>query len=210
MELSLYQATRENMLADPKWSSEFNWSEAVSRPDSPDDLARELIWVIANSGMKNTVARGIFNRVMEALKASAHPSTVFGHVGKASAMNTIWNDRDRLFREVASLSDAALVEWCGRLPHIGKITRYHAAKNLGASVAKPDRWLERVAALSGETVDGLCERLSTASGDRISTVDLVIWWAMAYKLLTIVDGNLVLSNEKGIHARQDRVLGGER
>ena len=44
-------------------------------------------------------------------------------------------------------------------------------------VAKPDRHLVRISEVSGETAEALCQRLSDASGDRVATVDLVIWRA---------------------------------
>jgi hypothetical protein len=190
MDIALYQAAREQMLSDPQWAGQIEWSESVQRPRTPEDMARELIFVIANSGMKNTVARTIYRRVMDALEAGQHPSTVFGHIGKAAAMAMIWQDRKRLFDELAALADEDIVDWCGKLPHIGKITRHHAAKNLGVDTAKPDRWVERVAALSNETVPHLCERIARVTGDRVATVDLVIWWAMAYRVLVIDNGVL--------------------
>jgi len=142
--------------------------------------------------MKNTVARRIFRRVMAALDAGESAATAFGHTGKASAMDRLWNDRVQLYEEMSVLTDDALPEWCGKLPFIGKITKWHAAKNLGADVAKPDRWLERVAQLSHESTPGLCARLAKESGDRIATVDLVIWWAMASGVLVIAGHELKL------------------
>lgn len=62
----------------------------------------------------------------------------------------------------AILLDAG-IEFCETLPRVGGITKYHLAKNLGVDVAKPDVWLERVAAKSGETVHELCGRLSKQS-----------------------------------------------
>lgn len=192
MDLALYQVTRARMLSDPKWAGQFDWAESVTRPADAEAMARELIFVIANSGMKNTVARTIYRRVMAALEAGQDPSCAFGHAGKAAAMARIWRERERLFHELAALTDADIADWCARLPFIGAITKWHASKNLGADVAKPDRWLERVATLSNETVTQLCARLAQTTGDRVATVDLVIWWAMAHGILVIEDGALRL------------------
>jgi len=193
MDVALYQAARARMLSDPQWAGQFEWSESVTRPANADSMARELIFVIANSGMKNTIARTIFRRVMQALEAGDDPATVFGHAGKCAAMAMIWRDRERLFHELSELSDIEIAEWSARLKFIGTITKWHAAKNLGADVAKPDRWLERVSALSNESVMQLCTRLAEATGDRVATVDLVIWWAMAYGVLVIKHGTLRLA-----------------
>lgn len=64
----------------------------------------------------------------------------------------------------------------------------HLAKNLGCDVVKPDRWLERLAAAEGTTPHLLCNRLAYASGDRIATVDVVLWRACAIGILTVNDG----------------------
>lgn len=67
------------------------------------------------------------------------------------------------------------VAYLRSLPWIGDITCWHLAKNYGHDVAKPDRHLVRIA--GDEGVHGLCARLARESGDRVATVDLVIWRA---------------------------------
>jgi hypothetical protein len=63
-----------------------------------------------------------------------------------------------------------------RLPHIGHVTMWHLAKNLGFEVAKPDRHLERLSALAGYTsTHRLCRALSEVTGDAVNVVDLVLW-----------------------------------
>lgn len=174
-----YAKYRALMANAGTWAEDLKWQRTASFPESPEVFARQLIWVILNSGMKSAVARQIADRVYPALETRKpiYPAA-FRHVGKSTAIEHIWRNRKRLHLDASRASD--LVEWCGALPWIGKITKYHAAKNLGANVAKPDRWLERVAGASGETVKALCQRLSSASGDRVAVVDLVIWWACAH------------------------------
>lgn len=176
-----YRELRSRMeLSSDHWADQLEWQQAAKFPDSADIMAQQLIWVILNSGMKNEIAALIADRIAVAWAAGKPTSSAFRHEGKISAINYIWENRARLWQEARLLKDADLVEWCGRLPWIGKITKYHAAKNLGADVPKPDRWLERIAVKSGETVGDLCARLSFATGDRIATVDLVLWWACAH------------------------------
>ena len=160
---------------------DIHWSESLTAPDSAETLAREAIFVICNSGMKWEVARPIFERVMHSLEGfGVICEGVFGHKLKCKAISYIWKNRDRLFAEFVALGDdEARLEWCDALPHIGRITKYHLAKNLGVNVAKPDRHLERLSLASGETVQGMCERLSREHGDRAATVDVVLWRACA-------------------------------
>ncbi len=37
--------------------------------------------------------------------------------------------------------DLRLVEWCGQIAFLGKKLKYLAARDFGANVPKPDRWL---------------------------------------------------------------------
>jgi hypothetical protein len=80
------QALRAAGYAD----ADIEWSENCGPPASAEDFARETIFVICNSGMKNTVARGIFNRVRAALARGDSVRTAFNHPGKARAIDEIW------------------------------------------------------------------------------------------------------------------------
>lgn len=107
----------------------------------------------------------------------------YRHPGKAAAIRYIWDNREQLLADFRAAPDK--VAWCESLPWVGGITKWHLAKNLGADVAKPDRWLVRLADISGETVANLCERLSRSSGDRIATVDVVLWRACATGIVAV-------------------------
>ena len=127
-------------------------------------------------------------RIRPAVEGGESAATVFRHAGKVSAIDRAWllrEDRFLAFRLFASQDTEQTLAWCETLPFIGPITKYHLAKNLGVECAKPDRWLERVAADNWETVAEMCKRLSTATGDRIATVDLVIWRACNLGLLDV-------------------------
>jgi hypothetical protein len=161
------------------YAEEIGWAETVKPPKTPEDLWREYAWVVLNSGMRNQVAEGIWAKVRPAVEAGRSAHTVFGHKGKAGAIDWGWKLRELRLRDFKSIPAVpeVQVEWCGQLPWIGPITKWHLAKNLGVDCAKPDRWLERVAEVAGETVADLCTRLSKETGDRVATVDLVIWRA---------------------------------
>jgi hypothetical protein len=166
-----YQALRRQV--DDAFPRDIVWSQTVTAPASADDLASEAIFVICNSGMRATVARPIYEKVMAALQRGEGTITVFKHPHKAKSIDTIWTTREALLASFLAATDR--LAWCDALPHIGGITKFHLAKNLGVDCAKPDRWLVRVAQCGGETVDALCQRLAHASGDRVATVDYVIW-----------------------------------
>lgn len=165
---------------------DIQWSENCGAPSDAADFASEAIWVICNSGMKNTVARLIFDRIMPAVRAGRSAGEGFGHTGKVAAIDTIWRDREALYQGYMSADDK--VEFCASLPWIGGITKYHLAKNFGAQVAKPDVHLQRLADREGVTCQALCERLAATSGYKVATVDLLLWRACAVGIIDSTSG----------------------
>lgn len=159
------------------YTAAIEWSENIKPPATASQLAREAIYVICNSGMSNKVAVPIFERCMLALRQGKSSKTVFGHPGKAAAIDEIWKRRRSLFRKHRDADD--LIAFCGSLPWVGPVTKLHLAKNLGADVAKPDVHLLRLSEPAGETAQGLCERLAKETGYRAATVDLILWRACA-------------------------------
>lgn len=164
------------------------WAERLAAPKCADDFASEAIFVICNSGMKNTVARGIFERCMVSLRCGWPVRDVFGHPGKAAAIERIWREREALLRDYLAAPDK--LEFCSSLPWVGDITKYHLAKNLGADVAKPDVHLQRLADREQTTAQALCERLARELGLRVATVDTVLWRACALGVLNSRTGEL--------------------
>jgi hypothetical protein len=171
------------------------WSETVKAPTSGEAFATEAIFVIANSGMKHTVAAGIFKRCMAALKLGEPVSGVFGHKGKAAAMETIWRDRDALLAAYLVAEDK--LAYLESLPWVGAITKYHLAKSCGLNFAKPDVHLQRLAQRQGTTVQALCEDLALQSGLRAATIDLLLWRASATGFLDSRTGRVLGLDEKG-------------
>ncbi|MBL0928563.1 MAG: hypothetical protein IBJ15_00330 [Alphaproteobacteria bacterium] len=174
-------ALGDAMRADPEWADQFEWSETIVRPANPEDMALELCWVILNSGMKASVAKKIWPRMRSMLIFRGRlTKEEFGHEGKLGAMNSIYRDRAPLYRNMMRVGDADLADWCQTLPWIGGITKFHAAKNLGADVVKPDRWIARLAARAKTTPEDLLRAPSAELGWRLATADLVVWWGCAF------------------------------
>ncbi|RUU80471.1 hypothetical protein [Mesorhizobium sp. M7A.F.Ca.MR.362.00.0.0] len=160
---------------------DISWSENIKPPVDSDDFASEAIFVICNSGMKNTIAVKIFAKVMAAIQGGISAFAVFGHPGKAKAIDVIWRDREALLAGYSAAPNK--IEFCASLPWIGGITKYHLAKNFGADVAKPDVHLQRLADREGVTAQELCERLAGTTGYRTATVDVLLWRACANGIL---------------------------
>ena len=162
------------------YEADFRWAEGVASPRDPDAFGIEAAFVILNSGMKATVAQGIWARVRPRLHAGLliQGSGAFGHEAKAAAIDWIWANRADLWARFLTLATPeAQLAFLEGLPWIGPVTKFHLAKNFGVDCAKPDRWLVRLADAHGVTVDDLCFGLARATGDRVGLVDLVLWRA---------------------------------
>ena len=165
-------------LAELGYGKEAEWARDVRLCADADTFATEAIWVIVSAGMKNQIAEGIFIRVMDALKSSLSPMTVFHHPSKDRAIEWIWRNRLSLFETFRrAVSDEARVAFLRTLPWIGDVTKYHLARNLGLDFCKPDRHLVRIAQSCFTTPEELCARLAKETGDRIGVVDVVLWRA---------------------------------
>lgn len=167
---------------------DIDWSEHCKPPVSAEEFASEAIFVICNSGMKHTVARRIYAKIMPELQSDGSASSVFGHRGKCGAIDQIWQDRERLFAEYIAAVDK--VTYCETLPFIGPITKFHLAKTFGVQVAKPDVHLQRLAEHEHTTPQSLCETLATQTGYRVSTIDLLLWRVCAMGVMDSKTGLL--------------------
>ncbi|WP_174273352.1 hypothetical protein [Sphingomonas bacterium] len=159
------------------YGAQIAWFESQMPPTDAESLASEVIYVIINGGMHNKVARIIFDRCMVALQAGESCCGVYGHPGKAPAIDLVWQTRAQLFFDFTNTED--LIAFCAALPFIGKVTKYHIARNLGGNYAKPDVHLNRLADREGVTAQELCDRLAKGSGYRAGTVDMILWRACA-------------------------------
>ena len=171
----------ESALRARGYGPTIDWAERIDPPMDADDFAARVIYVICNSGMRVTIGASIAERCVTALRQGRSATKAFGHPGKAAAIDIIWQQRASLFAEYAKAN--AKLEFLGSLPWIGKVTRHHLAKNLGATAAKPDVHLVRLANREGTTPARLCRRLARQTGYRIPTIDSVLWRACADRIL---------------------------
>lgn len=176
--LSWYLDVKKRVAA-AGYADEADWAQFLMPVADAHTFWTEYAWVVLNSGMKEQIARQIWKRVRPAVEAGQSAGAVFGHKGKSAAIDYVWANRERLLAEYQAAHDK--VEWCETLPWIGGITKWHLAKNYGHDCAKPDRHLVRVAGAEGP--HALCARLAAETGDRIATVDVVIWRAANLGLL---------------------------
>lgn len=174
MDASTYMTLKEIVIS-MGYADEIDWSDSVKPVSDPYVFWREHAWVVLNSGMKNQVAAKIWERVQRSHMMGFTAHAVFGHRGKCDAIEYVRSNCQRLLSEYLESDDK--LAFLRTLPWIGKITCWHLAKNYGLDVAKPDRHLQRISGAYGTTTEELCSRLAMETGDRVATVDLVIWRA---------------------------------
>ncbi|MES2699067.1 MAG: hypothetical protein V4647_05615 [Pseudomonadota bacterium] len=171
----------EAILREAGYGPSIDWSETITPPIDADAFASEAIFVVVNSGFRNSTAVPIFERCMTALREGRSAASEFGHPGKSSAIDHIWANRNVLFAAYRVAPDQ--LDYLRQLPWIGPVTTYHLQKNLGGDHAKPDVHMERLARRDGTTTHKLCRRLAHATGYRVATVDSLLWRACQSGLL---------------------------
>jgi hypothetical protein len=179
---------RVRALLGQQAEADIAWAEECCTPKDETQFALEAIFVICNSGMKNTVARRIFDRCLSALHKGQPVGEVFGHYGKAAAIDHIWRHQGVLFVEFLLADDK--LGYLESLPWIGAITKFHLAKNFGLPYAKPDVHLQRLANREGTTPQDLCERLAGETGLCVNAIDTVLWRACANGVINSRTGEI--------------------
>ena len=189
---SLYAELRQWLLEhDPDGQEMLDWSsQEIGFPATPEKMAGEIVWIILCAGRSAQAARTIEKRVWAALEAGRPVVEAFGYRAKAEAIERAWRERERDYAALCQVGTAdveKLVAWCGSLPFVGADTQFQLAKNFGADVCKPDIWLCRLTGIPDKprravkfrfpACMALCRPLAEASGDRIATVDSLLWLA---------------------------------
>lgn len=179
--VDLYVELKEALGQRGYWQ-EIDWAETVGPPAGSTAFFLEYAFVVINSGMKAEVARGIYERVIQAVVRDGRDArSAFRHPGKSAAIQSVYDDRVEWHARYRAAEDK--LAFLASMPWIGPITKYHLAKNFGLDCVKPDRHLVRIAQAHASDPHTLCSELAEATGDRIGTVDYVLWRAAALGLL---------------------------
>ena len=117
-----------------------------------DTFAENCIYVILAGGFSQKTAKKIHAQIMDFLRVRGADFdglfALFHNKNKINAVCKIWENRAQLRDEYYLQNDTgARVNFLSRLPHIGKITANHLARNLGENVVKYDIWIQRLGVL---------------------------------------------------------------
>ena len=120
------------------------------KPVSTDDFARQAIYVILAGGFSQKTAKKVHSQIMDYLAQNSNPKfynlfLIFHNKNKINAIIEIWENRQKyryLYYNLNSLDEK--LSYLSSLPHIGKITANHLARNLGEDIVKYDIWIQRL------------------------------------------------------------------
>ncbi len=186
--------------------------EILSNPPhlTPDEFASSVSYVILAGGFSQKTAKKIHKIIMQKMPANTGDLLkVFNNKNKINAIVKIWDNRQDFcdgYYKCLSLEDK--LKYLQSLPHIGKITANHLARNLGENVVKYDIWIQRLGVLyrgnralyqkinNGKLdddikkcCDEMFEHLAHETNLPIGYIDVVLWKALQNKLIS-VDNNL--------------------
>lgn len=178
-----------------------------------DAFAAHCAYVILAGGFSQKTAKKIHHKVMEFLMSKEQSAKsnlfdsliqIFNNKNKINAICKIWENREQLRGEYYKLEllDDKL-NFLQKLPHIGKITANHLARNLGEDVVKYDIWIQRLGcAFVGKNLlidnaklspdvkcacDDMFAYLTEQTGLPRGYIDVVLWKSCQVKLISMDD-----------------------
>ncbi len=173
-----------------------------------DAFASHCAYVILAGGFSQQTAKKIHEKIMNQVRISGADFDVlikiFNNKNKINAICKIWNNRKQLRDEyygLKSLDDK--LNYLQKLPHIGRITANHLARNLGEDVVKYDVWIQRLGCVFAnknlpidngnlspeikDACDAMFAHLCVETGLPRGYIDVVLWKGLQQKLISVDD-----------------------
>ena len=121
----------------------------VRKKCTPDEFASHCVYVILAGGFSQKTAKKIHQKIIDNLNGCGanfdELIKIFNNKNKINAVCKIWeNRRDFCDGYYVCKNTDARVKYLENLPHIGKITAHHLARNLGEDLVKYDIWIQRL------------------------------------------------------------------
>lgn len=182
--------------------------EILSNPPhlTPDEFASSVSYVILAGGFSQKTAKKIHKIIMQKMPANTGDLLkVFNNKNKINAIVKIWDNRQDFcdgYYKCLSLDEK--LNYLQKLPHIGKITANHLARNLGENVVKYDIWIQRLGVLYGgnralyekidngkldgdikKSCDEMFEHLAQETNLPRGYIDVVLWKSCQNHLIEV-------------------------
>jgi len=168
--LENYKQAQDRVIAagyqdEIKWCRDLEFEKCTS-----DQFFDEYVWCVLNAGMKEQVSRKIYDKFMQGRDLNG-----IGHHGKREAVKTGMKKYIQWFEELRCSKDP--IEYLQTLPYIGKVTKYHLARNIGIDCVKPDRHMVRLAENFGfkNPLEMCLEIQKHIPHEKLGTIDVILW-----------------------------------
>ena len=176
---------------------------ANPRRFSAQEFAAMCAYVILAGGFSQKTAKRIHKNIMDYIYKNGADFdslfAIFHNKNKVSAICKIWEHRAQFCDGFYNCADdSAKLDYLSKLPHIGKITANHLARNLGVDVVKYDVWIRRLGALYAgiRRIDELTPEIKKACDDMFARlvaetklprgyIDVVLWKAAQLKIISM-------------------------
>ena len=119
MDKSQYIQLKEKLIS-AGYQKEIEWAENIKPCEDAESFFCEYSWVVLNSGMKEQIARIIWERILQAIKKGDRISSAFRHKQKAAAIQAMKENREHCFKTYQEAPDKLI--FLRTLKFIGKIT----------------------------------------------------------------------------------------
>ena len=184
--------------SDDKSFDEIKQNLSNPKKLTPIEFADAAAYVILAGGFSQKTAKRIHQIIMKKIPKNQCIDDllkIFNNKNKINAIIKIWNNKQNFcngFYKCKSLDDK--LKYLQTLPHIGKITANHLARNLGENVVKYDIWIQRLGVLYSRNpgliqkidngkldkdikkyCDEMFEHLSCETGLPCGYIDVVLW-----------------------------------
>lgn len=188
---SAYLTIKEHVVREG-YATDIDWQEerCLSRLGEQEFLA-EGAWVILSSGMRERVIAHRYPDVAKAFRDWTSAKIVVQNRRECERLALRAFNNPRKIAAIGSMCARVYEEGFCRVierlqtdgvaylitfDHIGPVTSFHLAKNVGLDVVKPDRHLVRMATAAGFSApEDLCSAIAEITGDKLSVVDIVLW-----------------------------------
>ena len=175
----------------------------------PDEFAYHCMYVILAGGFSQKTAKKIHQNIIDLIKTHGASFDIliktFNNKNKINAICKIWENRHNFCNEYYTQKSLTnKLNYLQKLPHIGKITANHLARNLGEDVVKYDIWIQRLGCtfvnnpkLSEKINNGnLCTDIKTACDNMFihlcnetklprGYIDVVLWKSLQQGLIKL-------------------------
>ena len=196
---------------------------------TPEEFAYEVFYVICVAGFKQDYAKKMCENIIKFIEKKQgiisfeSLSTIYGNKNKVKAILKVWENRQAYQQKFYSINDInEKVDFLATLPHVGNITKFHLARNLGLDFVKYDIWIQRLGvALYGdeslvnlvnntkllpeikEACDIMFDKLCNLTQEKKGFIDGVLWRS-CQKGLLVIDEKIVCINTDMYKKKYDK------